>query len=182
LQRWIFPKKLLIFLCFVFLLPSTLSRCITLPENAITAKGRKARVRFSTTDCSIQKINVPLRLQEKSAGLIPLKFKVYEYGTKPEEYTTSTSEHPTAISQTSPGSEDPVEPTSPLVTDPDGKGPLPATTTTTKTTANDDENDNNNADSNSNGNIDGNVNGLNTGTATNDNDDGNNNSDDVDNF
>ena len=29
LQRWIFPKKLLIFLCFVFLLPSTLSRCIT---------------------------------------------------------------------------------------------------------------------------------------------------------
>ena len=29
-----------------------------LPENVITAKGRKARVRFSTTDCSIQKINV----------------------------------------------------------------------------------------------------------------------------
>jgi hypothetical protein len=66
-----------------------------LPENVITAKGRKARVRFSTTDCSIQKINVPLRLQEKSAGLIPLKFKVYEYGTKPEEFTTSTSAQPT---------------------------------------------------------------------------------------
>ena len=127
---------------------------------------------------------MPLRLQEKSAGLIPLKFKVYEYGTKPEEFTTSTSEQPTAISQTNPGSEGPVEPASPLVTDPDGKGPLPATTTTTKTAANENENENNNADSDSNGNIDGNGNGFNVDTVPigHDNDNGNNNSDDVANF
>jgi len=127
----IFPKKLLILICFLFLLPSTLSRCITLPENVITAKGRKARVRFSSTDCSIQKINVPLRLQEKSAGLIPLKFKVYEYGTKPEEYATSTSIQPTVpisdLSTSRPELEDPVEPVSsvPTPSDDDGKWPLP---------------------------------------------------------
>merc|ERR1711892_679856 len=73
------------------LLPRATSRCITLPDNMINEKGRTAKVKFSSVDCSIQKISIPLSSQETNAGLLPLKFKVYEYGTKPgEEPTTST--------------------------------------------------------------------------------------------
>merc|ERR1712106_259100 len=77
---------LLIILSF---LPRATSRCITLPDNMINEKGRTAKVKFSSVDCSIQKISIPLSSQETNAGLLPLKFKVYEYGTKPgEELTT----------------------------------------------------------------------------------------------
>merc|ERR1739838_1198813 len=73
------------------LLPRATSRCITLPDNMINEKGRTAKVKFSSVDCSIQKISIPLSSQETNAGLSPLKFKVYEYGTKPgEEPTTKT--------------------------------------------------------------------------------------------
>merc|ERR1711892_334571 len=73
------------------LLPRATSRCITLPDNMINEKGRTAKVKFSSVDCSIQKISIPLSSQETNAGLLPLKFKVYEYGTKPgEEPTTKT--------------------------------------------------------------------------------------------
>merc|ERR1711892_963654 len=79
---------LLIVLSF---LPRATSRCITLPDNMINEKGRTAKVKFSSVDCSIQKISIPLSSQETNAGLLPLKFKVYEYGTKPgEEPTTKT--------------------------------------------------------------------------------------------
>merc|ERR1711892_910227 len=72
-------------------LPRTTSRCITLPDNMINEKGRTAKVKFSSVDCSIRKISIPLSSQETNAGLLPLKFKVYEYGTKPgEEPTTKT--------------------------------------------------------------------------------------------
>merc|ERR1712123_546789 len=73
------------------LLPRATSRCITLPDNMINERGRTAKVKFSSVDCSIQKISIPLSSQETNAGLLPLKFKVYEYGTKPgEEPTTKT--------------------------------------------------------------------------------------------
>merc|ERR1711892_65155 len=73
------------------LLPRATSRCITLPDNMINEKGRTAKVKFSSVDCSIQKTSIPLSSQETNAGLLPLKFKVYEYGTKPgEEPTTKT--------------------------------------------------------------------------------------------
>merc|ERR1712123_61574 len=73
------------------LLPRATSRCITLPDNMINEKGRTAKVKFSSVDCSIQKISIPLSSQETNAGLLPLKFKVYEYGTRPgEEPTTKT--------------------------------------------------------------------------------------------
>merc|ERR1712123_232913 len=71
------------------LLPRATSRCITLPDNMINEKGRTAKVKFSSVDCSIQKISIPLSSQESNAGLLPLKFKVYEYGTKPGEEPTS---------------------------------------------------------------------------------------------
>merc|ERR1739838_687081 len=71
------------------LLPRATSRCITLPDNMINEKGRTAKVKFSSVDCSIQKISIPLSSQETNAGLLPLKFKVYEYGTKPGEEPTS---------------------------------------------------------------------------------------------
>merc|ERR1711892_1623043 len=71
------------------LLPRATSRCITLPDNMIDEKGRTAKVKFSSVDCSIQKISIPLSSQETNAGLLPLKFKVYEYGTKPGEEPTS---------------------------------------------------------------------------------------------
>merc|ERR1711892_1066749 len=79
---------LALFILFSFL-PRATSRCITLPDNMINEKGRTAKVKFSSVDCSIQKISIPLSSQESNAGLLPLKFKVYEYGTKPgEELTT----------------------------------------------------------------------------------------------
>merc|ERR1712123_229039 len=71
------------------LLPRAISRCITLPDNMINEKGRTAKVKFSSVDCSIQKISIPLSSQESNAGLLPLKFKVYEYGTKPGEEPTT---------------------------------------------------------------------------------------------
>merc|ERR1711892_505313 len=71
------------------LLPRATSRCITLPDNMINEKGRTAKVKFSSVDCSIQKISIPLSSQETNAGLLPLKFKVYEYGTKPGEEPTT---------------------------------------------------------------------------------------------
>merc|ERR1712123_302742 len=75
------------------LLPRATSRCITLPDNMINEKGRTAKVKFSSVDCSIQKISIPLSSQETNAGLLPLKFKIYEYGTKPgEEVTTEAPE------------------------------------------------------------------------------------------
>merc|ERR1711892_803294 len=77
---------LLIVLSF---LPRATSRCITLPNNMINEKGRTAKVKFSSVDCSIQKISIPLSSQETNAGLLPLKFKVYEYGTKPGEEPTT---------------------------------------------------------------------------------------------
>merc|ERR1712106_1081272 len=70
-------------------LPRATSRCITLPDNMINEKGRTAKVKFSSVDCSIQKISIPLSSQETNAGLLPLKFKVYEYGTKPGEEPTT---------------------------------------------------------------------------------------------
>merc|ERR1712123_399758 len=87
------PKlNLTLALLIIFsLLPRATSRCITLPDNMINEKGRTAKVKFSPVDCSIQKISIPLSSQETNAGLLPLKFKVYEYGTKPgEEPTTKT--------------------------------------------------------------------------------------------
>merc|ERR1712106_240891 len=85
------PKLILtlaLLIIFSFL-PRATSRCITLPDNMINEKGRTAKVKFSSVDCSIQKISIPLSSQETNAGLLPLKFKVYEYGTKPgEELTT----------------------------------------------------------------------------------------------
>merc|ERR1712123_386808 len=86
-------KQNLTFALFILfsLLPRATSRCITLPDNMINEKGRTAKVKFSSVDCSIQKISIPLSSQETNAGLLPLKFKVYEYGTKPgEEPTTKT--------------------------------------------------------------------------------------------
>merc|ERR1711892_1619457 len=71
------------------LLPRAISRCITLPDNMINEKGRTAKVKFSSVDCSIQKISISLSSQETNAGLLPLKFKVYEYGTKPGEEPTT---------------------------------------------------------------------------------------------
>merc|ERR1712106_29340 len=87
------PKLNLTLALFILfsLLPRATSRCITLPDNMINEKGRTAKVKFSSVDCSIQKISIPLSSQETNAGLLPLKFKVYEYGTKPgEEPTTKT--------------------------------------------------------------------------------------------
>merc|ERR1711892_1409504 len=87
------PKLNLTLALFILfsLLPRATSRCITLPDNMINEKGRTAKVKFSSVDCSIQKISIPLSRQETNAGLLPLKFKVYEYGTKPgEEPTTKT--------------------------------------------------------------------------------------------
>merc|ERR1712013_252157 len=82
-------SKILPFILIFLFLPSATSRCITLPDNNINQKGRTAKVKFSTVDCSIQKISIPLSSQESNAGLLPLQFKVYEYGTKPgEELTT----------------------------------------------------------------------------------------------
>merc|ERR1711892_7883 len=85
-------QNLTVALLIIFsLLPRATSRCITLPDNMINEKGRTAKVKFSSVDCSIQKISIPLSSQETNAGLLPLKFKVYEYGTKPgEEPTTKT--------------------------------------------------------------------------------------------
>merc|ERR1739838_439820 len=87
------PKLNLTFALLIIFsfLPRATSRCITLPDNMINEKGRTAKVKFSSVDCSIQKISIPLSSQETNAGLLPLKFKVYEYGTKPgEEPTTKT--------------------------------------------------------------------------------------------
>merc|ERR1711872_236679 len=86
-----------LFLLLLFsLLPPAASRCITLPDNTINQKGRTAKVKFSTVDCPIQKISIPLSSQETNAGLLPLKFKVYEYGTKPgEELITKQPEKST---------------------------------------------------------------------------------------
>merc|ERR1712013_587524 len=82
-------SKILSFILIFLFLPSATSRCIMLPDNNINQKGRTAKVKFSTVDCSIQKISIPLSSQESNAGLLPLQFKVYEYGTKPgEELTT----------------------------------------------------------------------------------------------
>merc|ERR1711892_1555430 len=85
------PKLILtlaLLIIFSFL-PRATSRCITLPDNMINEKGRTAKVKFSSVDCSIQKISIPLSSQETNAGLLPLKFKVYEYGTKPGEEPTT---------------------------------------------------------------------------------------------
>merc|ERR1712123_342105 len=83
-------QNLALALLIIFsLLPRATSRCITLPDNMINEKGRTAEVKFSSVDCSIQKISIPLSSQETNAGLLPLKFKVYEYGTKPGEEPTS---------------------------------------------------------------------------------------------
>merc|ERR1711892_1194289 len=84
--KLIFTLALLIIFSF---LPRAASRCITLPDNMINEKGRTAKVKFSSVDCSIQKISIPLSSQESNAGLLPLKFKVYEYGTKPGEEPTT---------------------------------------------------------------------------------------------
>merc|ERR1712106_340417 len=92
------PKLNLTLALFILfsLLPRATSRCITLPDNMINEKGRTAKVKFSSVDCSIQKISIPLSSQETNAGLLPLKFKVYEYGTKPgEEPTTKTLDETT---------------------------------------------------------------------------------------
>merc|ERR1739838_634122 len=87
--------KILALLLTISLLPTVSSRCITLPDNIINEKGRTARVKFSTVDCSIQKISIPLVDQETNAGLLPLKFKIYEYGTKPGEEVTTEAPKPT---------------------------------------------------------------------------------------
>ena len=47
---------------------------------------------FSREESTILKVNVPLEQQETDAGLLPLSFKVYEYGTK-------TGEQPTTVTQ-----------------------------------------------------------------------------------
>merc|ERR1712084_156149 len=53
-----------LFLLLLFSLPPpAASRCITLPDNTINQKGRTAKVKFSTVDCSIQKISIPLSSQ-----------------------------------------------------------------------------------------------------------------------
>merc|ERR1712106_537717 len=85
------PKLNLTLALFILfsLLPRATSRCITLPDNMINEKGRTAKVKFSSVDCSIQKISIPLSSQETNAGLLPLKLKVYEYGTKPGEEPTT---------------------------------------------------------------------------------------------
>merc|ERR1711892_397386 len=85
------PKLILTLALLILfsLLPRATSRCITLPDNMINEKGRTAKVKFSSVDCSIQKISIPLSSQETNAGLLPLKFKVYEYGTKPGEEPTT---------------------------------------------------------------------------------------------
>merc|ERR1712106_817721 len=85
------PKLNLTLALFILfsLLPRATSRCITLPDNMINEKGRTAKVKFSSVDCSIQKISIPLSSQETNAGLLPLKFKVYENGTKPGEEPTT---------------------------------------------------------------------------------------------
>merc|ERR1712013_46008 len=89
-------SKILSFILIFLFLPSATSRCITLPDNNINQKGRTAKVKFSTVDCSIQKISIPLSSQETNAGLLPLQFKVYEYGTKPgEELTTKLQDKTT---------------------------------------------------------------------------------------
>merc|ERR1712123_389911 len=85
------PKLILtlaLLIIFSFL-PRATSRCITLPDNMINEKGRTSKVKFSSVDCSIQKISIPLSSQESNAGLLPIKFKVYEYGTKPGEEPTT---------------------------------------------------------------------------------------------
>merc|ERR1739838_1153310 len=87
--------KILALLLTFSLLPTVSSRCITLPDNIINEKGRTARVKFSTVDCSIQKISIPLINQETNAGLLPLKFKIYEYGTKPGEVLSTEPPKPT---------------------------------------------------------------------------------------
>merc|ERR1711892_1439678 len=87
--------KILALLLTISLLPTVSSRCITLPDNIINEKGRTARVKFSTVDCSIQKISIPLINQETNAGLLPLKFKIYEYGTKPGEVLSTEPPKPT---------------------------------------------------------------------------------------
>merc|ERR1711892_71548 len=87
--------KILALLLTISLLPTVSSRCITLPDNIINEKGRTARVKFSTVDCSIQKISIPLINQETNAGLLPLKFKIYEYGTKPGEVLSTQAPKPT---------------------------------------------------------------------------------------
>merc|ERR1711892_168920 len=87
--------KILALLLTISLLPTISSRCITLPDNIINEKGRTARVKFSTVDCSIQKISIPLINQETNAGLLPLKFKIYEYGTKPGEVLPTGTPKPT---------------------------------------------------------------------------------------
>merc|ERR1711892_513070 len=91
------PKLNLTLALFILfsLLPRATSRCITLPDNMINEKGRTAKVKFSSVDCSIQKISIPLRDQETNAGLLPLKFKIYEYGTKPGEEVTTEAPKPT---------------------------------------------------------------------------------------
>merc|ERR1712013_249654 len=89
-------SKILSFILIFLFLPSATSRCIMLPDNNINQKGRTAKVKFSTVDCSIQKISIPLSSQETNAGLLPLQFKVYEYGTKPgEELTTKLQDKTT---------------------------------------------------------------------------------------
>ena len=45
---------------------------------------------------SIISFQLPMEQHEGGGGLPPLKFRVYEYGTKPGEETTTTEQMPTA--------------------------------------------------------------------------------------
>ena len=65
----------------------------TEPENYGGSRVDEYKVEmFSREESTILKVNVPLEQQETDAGLLPLSFKVYEYGTK-------TGEQPTTVTQ-----------------------------------------------------------------------------------
>ena len=69
----------------------------TEPEDDGGSRVKEYKVEmFSREESTILKVNVPLEQQETDAGLLPLSFKVYEYGTKPGEQPTTVTQEETS--------------------------------------------------------------------------------------
>merc|ERR1739838_499340 len=61
-------------------------RCAMQPDITMTSDSKTRQqkgLQFSASGCTIQKISVPFNVNGKDGEMGRLKFKVYEYGTRP---------------------------------------------------------------------------------------------------
>merc|ERR1739838_1155998 len=82
-------------------------RCAMQPDITMTSDSKTRQqkgLQFSASGCTIQKISVPFNVNGKDGEMGTLKFKVYEYGTRPGDSIPSPAPVPVTVPVTAPTS------------------------------------------------------------------------------